>query len=109
MMHTVPLHRAAWLASIAACGLAWVSCAVAAEPPPPTVAIVPTAAARAPLADLLTADLSRDAGLRLVERQAVARVVDELKLAAAGDPAAGVKLGQLLAADAIVMLDAGSV
>lgn len=108
MMHTVPRHRAAWLASIAACGLPWVSGAVAAEPPPPTVAIVPTAAARAPLADLLTADLSRDAGLRLVERQAVARVVDELKLAAAGDPAAGVKLGQLLAADAIVMLDAGS-
>lgn len=107
-MHIVSVYHAACLAWIAACGLAWVSLAAAAEPPPPTVAIVPTAATRAPLADLLTTDLSSDAGVRLVERQAVARVVDELKLAAAGDAAAGMKLGQLLAADAIVMLDAGS-
>ncbi len=103
-----PINSVAWLASIAACGLGGFPCARAADPPPPTVAIVPTATARSGLADLLTADLSTDAGVRLVERQAVARVVDELKLGAGGDAAAELKLGQLLAADAVVMLEAGS-
>ena len=107
-MRTPPVHRVAWLAAIVVRGLACIGGAAAAEPVPPSVAIVPTAAARAALADLVTADLSNDKGVRLVERQAVNRVVDELQRAPATDVASDVKLGQLLAADAIVLLDAAA-
>ena len=107
-MPVPPIHRLAWLAVIVAYGLACIRGSAAAEPGPPSVAIVPTAAARAALADLLTADLAKDAAFRLVERQAVNRVVAELERASATDVAADVKLGQLLAAEAILLLDAAA-
>jgi hypothetical protein len=57
--------------------------------------------------DLLTAELSRDESYQLVERADVARVLDELSLQASElvDPQRAVKFGQLLSADAILIVE----
>jgi cell division FtsZ-interacting protein ZapD len=54
--------------------------------------------------DLLTAQLSQVGGIELVERDAIQRVLDELKLNAGGlvDRTKAVQFGQLLAADALL-------
>lgn len=73
----------------------------------PQIAIVATAAAQAGLADVLTAELAKEPGLAIVERQEIGRVVDELTLAAiqSADAATELKLGGLLAADAMVFIE----
>jgi hypothetical protein len=79
----------------------------AADPPrqQPRVAIVAPSAATAGLVDVLTAALADEPGLALVERQAIAQVVGELELAGGAKVAdATLKLGGLLAADAILFL-----
>ena len=75
-------------------------------PPAGRIAILAAPAQRG-LADLLTTELSKQPGFTLVERESIARVVDELALSAArsGDGAAAVKLGGLLAADAILFVE----
>lgn len=75
-------------------------------PPASRIAILAAPAQRG-LADLLTAELSKQPEFTLVERESIARVVDELALSAArsGDAAAAVKLGGLLAADAILFVE----
>lgn len=77
-----------------------------AVPPIGRIAILAAPAQRG-LADLLTAELSKQSEFTLVERESIARVVDELALSAArsGDGAAAVKLGGLLAADAILFVE----
>ena len=59
------------------------------------------------LVDLLTAKLSQDESLQLVERADVARVLDELSLQANGfvDPKQAVKFGKILSADAILVIE----
>jgi hypothetical protein len=82
--------------------------AVAADPAGrvPRVAILAAAAQRG-LADLLTAELSQQRNLELVERDAIDRVLNELSLSAvqAGDGEQGAKLGDLLAADALLFVE----
>lgn len=59
------------------------------------------------LPDLLTADLSKQPGIELVERQQIAAVVKELTLSnvvGAGAVSDRLKLGRLLKADALVIL-----
>ncbi|MCE2726347.1 MAG: hypothetical protein LW698_06160 [Planctomycetaceae bacterium] len=81
----------------------------AAEEPPATgsrLAIVATAAADAGLVDLLTAELAKEPGLALVERQAIGNVLDELRVSqVAADADTTLKLGQLLAADALLLVE----
>lgn len=93
----------------AACVVALVATlAAGAEPalPASRVAIL-AAAAQQGLADLLTAELSQERNLTLVERAAIDRVLSELSLSAAqaGGGDEGVKLGSLLAADGILFCE----
>ena len=71
----------------------------------PTLAVVETDAQLAPLADLLTAQLSQE-GVQLVERKQLDAVLQEQELSAAGltDRANMVKVGKLVRADAFVLL-----
>lgn len=57
------------------------------------------------LADLLTADLARAAGIEMVERSEIDRVLAEQKLTAVGlaETASRVQLGRLLKADGLVL------
>jgi hypothetical protein len=73
---------------------------------PSRVAIIAATAQRS-LAELLTAELSRQRDLALVEREAIDDVVKELSLAAGqtGDGEESLKLGGLLAADAILFVE----
>jgi hypothetical protein len=79
-----------------------------ADARPPRIAIVAPAAAQAGMADILTAELAQEPGLAIVERQEIGRVVDELTLAAiqAADAGTALKLGDLLAADALLFVEA---
>ncbi len=72
---------------------------------PPTLAVVETEEELAPLADLLTAQLSHQ-GVQLVERKQLDAVLQEQALSAAGltDRATLVKVGALVRADAFVLL-----
>jgi hypothetical protein len=79
--------------------------ALAAAPANQRWAIVATDGVRERGAvDLLTAQLSQVGGIELVERDAIQRVLDELKLNAGGlvDRAKAVQFGRLLAADALL-------
>ena len=71
----------------------------------PTLAVVETDKELAPLAALLTAQLSQE-GVRLVERKQLDAVLQEQALSAAGltDRANLVKVGALVRADAFVLL-----
>ncbi len=71
----------------------------------PTFALVETDKELAPLADLLTAQLSQK-GVQLVERKQLDAVLQEQALSAAGltDRATLVKIGALVRADAFVLL-----
>jgi hypothetical protein len=59
------------------------------------------------LVDLLTAKLSTDDSLQLVERADVSRVFDELSLQASGlvDPRQAVRFSEILSADAILIIE----
>jgi curli biogenesis system outer membrane secretion channel CsgG len=59
------------------------------------------------LSDLLTAQLSQVPGVELVEREAIRRVLDELKLNSSGlvEPDKAVRFGQLATADALLFVE----
>lgn len=92
--------------AVAICCLA---AARAAETPPAVasrLAIVAAAAADAGLVDVLTVELAKEPGLALVERQAIRTVLDELQVSpVAADTDTMLKLGRLLAADVLLMVE----
>ncbi|MEA3209910.1 MAG: hypothetical protein QOE70_2967 [Chthoniobacter sp.] len=83
--------------------------AEAKRPPAPTgkcrLAVIADAALAAP-ADLLTARLSQDAGFEVLERAELDRILREQSLPSsiADDPAGAVKVGALLGADALLLV-----
>ena len=96
-----------WLALLAGIS-GWPPALSAGEPanPPPVRIAVVGDADTANLAALVTAELSGDAGIHLLDREELARVGDELKLRQlAGSDA--VALGKLIGADGLVFLRRG--
>ncbi len=90
--------------------LAWVVCLVgtlASAQPKQRLALVPTAKALEPLAELLTAALTESKAVDLVERREFGRILAEQELTAADlvDSASRVKIGALLRAKGIVFLE----
>jgi hypothetical protein len=72
---------------------------------PVRLAIVSEESALRPAADFLTAELSKDGRLALLERDQIARVFNEQALAlAAGGSRNYIKLGELLGADGLLIL-----
>lgn len=75
-----------------------------------TLAVIPGAGPRAPdpaLLATLEVALSREEGTTLVERTRIARILEEQRLGASGlaDPAARLKLGRIIGADAMLVLE----
>jgi len=84
--------------------------ASSAAPRPASVAVLAGAGDRAPgtgVLELLMAELSGQDGVTLVEREHIDRILSEQALTAllAAEPANAVRLGQLLAADLLVVVD----
>ena len=77
-----------------------------AEPGPPIrLAIVSEESALRPAADFLTAELSKDGRLALLERDQIAKVLNEQALAlASGGKRDYLKVGELLGADGLLIL-----
>ena len=91
------------LLGLAAAVSIWIASAAIADPPDGETASRWAVVASAPLrdagvSDLLVAELSSLEGVELVEREAIDRIQEELKLTAAGlvDPNKAVQLGELL-------------
>lgn len=91
------------LAGLLALTIAW---GVAAQPNPPPVrlAIVPEDASSALAADMLTAALSQQENLQLLERADIEKVYREQSLSATGQDS--LKLGRILGADGVLALRA---
>ena len=83
--------------------VAWQTCAQAGAPI--RLAIVPESTELATAADCLTVDLSKRDGLQLLERSEIEKVRREQALAATG--LNDLKLGQILGADGVLILEAG--
>src|ERR1022692_2907231 len=80
--------------------------AQAAPPPPVRLAIVSEGDGLAPTADLLTAELSKDARLALLERDQIAQVLKEQALAqTSGGKKDFLKVGRLLSADGLLLIE----
>lgn len=76
------------------------------QPSPQRWAILAADARSRPLTDLLTASLSSDQSLRLLERERIREVLDELRLSASGlvEQNKTLRFGELLQADALVLV-----
>ena len=101
-MHSFRRVACAWILAALAMLTVWPA---AAQVQQPALAVVETDNELAPLADLLTAQLSQE-GVKLVERKQLDAVLQEQALSTAGltDRANLVKVGRLVRADAFVLL-----
>lgn len=72
---------------------------------PIRLAIVPMDSASATMADLLTVDLSRTPDVILLERATINRVLSEHALSASSSPRDYLKLGQIVSADGLLLLN----
>src|SRR5690349_9425920 len=72
------------------------------NPPPVRVAIIPAENSTAAVADLLTAELSGKPGVVFLERAQIEKIYREQTLSSANQ--SYVKLGQLLGADGLLLL-----
>lgn len=81
--------------------------AAAQKPDPSRWAVVTVDPALSDVSAMLTAELSRLDGVSLVERDEIQRVLGELQLTADGlvEPDKALRLGQVLSAEAIVLVD----
>ena len=79
----------------------------AEEQASPSLAVIAATPADQGIADLMVAKLSEVDGLRLVERSAIAKLLNELKLDAVGlwDPQNATRFGKLATADAILIVE----
>ena len=75
----------------------------ATNDPPVKLAIVPESPAAATVADLLTAEFTKNDTVQLLERSEIERVYRELKSSAANRD--DLKLGQLLGADGLLLVE----
>jgi Ca2+-binding EF-hand superfamily protein len=88
-----------------AAGLLFVCVESRAEPAPPIrLAIISQGTAVAPIADLLTAELSKDQNLALLERDQIAKVLREQTLDLSHGGKNLVQVGQILGADGLLIL-----